>query len=82
MTPFSRDMREPVEAAACTLTALTEALAKLNSLAPMLKKSLVEACADCVIHDGRVLPAEGELLQAIAMELDCPVPPLAPAAGA
>jgi hypothetical protein len=35
-----------------------------------------------VIHDGRVLPAEGELLQAIAMELDCPVPPLAPAAGA
>jgi hypothetical protein len=82
MTPFSREHREPAAPAECTLAALTAALGKLNSLAPLLKKSLVEACADCVVHDGRVLPAEAELLQAVAMELDCPMPPLVPAARA
>jgi hypothetical protein len=76
MTPFSREAREPQEAAACTLAALTAALDKLNELAPMLKKSLIEACADCVIHDGKVLPGEAELLQAVALKLDCPMPPL------
>jgi Zn-dependent protease with chaperone function len=80
MAPFSRESREPTEAAACSLAALTAALAKLNHLAPLLKKSLVEACADCVSHDNKVLPAEAELLQAVALELDCPMPPLVAAA--
>jgi Zn-dependent protease with chaperone function len=76
MAPFDRESREALETSACSLTALTEALAKLNHLAPLLKKSVVEACADCVSHDNRVLPAEAELLQAVALELDCPMPPL------
>jgi Zn-dependent protease with chaperone function len=80
MATFDRESREVLDTAACSLTALTGALVKLNHLAPLLKKSLVEACADCVSHDGRVLPAEAELLQAIALELDCPMPPLVAAA--
>lgn len=80
MATFDRESRDVLDTAACSLTALTGALVKLNHVAPLLKKSLVEACADCVSHDGRVLPAEAELLQAIALELDCPMPPLVAAA--
>jgi hypothetical protein len=63
-------------AAACTLKQLQAALGKLAQLSPLLKRSVVEACADCVIRDGRVLPVEAELLQALAVTLDCPMPPL------
>ena len=60
----------------CSLTEVNDALAKLNLLSPILKKTVIEACADCVLHDGKILPAESELLQAIAASLDCPMPPL------
>ncbi len=77
MAQFTRDPGPMSAPGQCTLAALRQALGKLAQLAPMLKKPLVEACADCVIHDGRVLPAEAELLQAVAVTLDCPMPPLA-----
>lgn len=73
---FSRDATEPEAKAKCSLRALNDALHKLNLLAPLLKKSVIEACTDCVIHDGKVLPGEAELLQAVAVVLDCPMPPL------
>jgi hypothetical protein len=60
----------------CTLTAISNALHELNLVSPLLKKTVIEACADCVIHDGRVLPVEAELLQAIAVSIDCPMPPI------
>ena len=60
----------------CTLAVISSALHELNLLSPLLKKTVIEACADCVIHDGRVLPAEAELLQAISVSLDCPMPPI------
>lgn len=60
----------------CTLTAISSALHELNLLSPLLKKTVIEACADCVIHDGKVSPVEAELLQAIAVSLDCPMPPI------
>ncbi len=55
---------------------LDGALERLASLAPLLKKRLLEACADCVVADGEVAVAEAELLRAIADRLDCPLPPL------
>ncbi len=76
MAQFVREPGVPLPAAKCTFPALEAALRKLEQLAPMLKKSVVEACADCVINDGKVLPAEAELLQAVAVALDCPMPPL------
>jgi len=60
----------------CKLNAITAALKKLNLLSHMLKQNVIESFADCVIHDGKVMPAEAELLQAIAVSLDCPMPPL------
>jgi Zn-dependent protease with chaperone function len=77
MAQFRREAGEPVGVAGCTLNALQSALGKLDQLSPLLKKSVVEACADCVIRDGKVTPSEAELLQALAVTLDCPLPPLA-----
>jgi hypothetical protein len=58
---------------------LEAALARLDGATAPLVARLIEACAACVLHDGRVLPAEGELVRAIAATLGAPVPPLVPA---
>jgi Zn-dependent protease with chaperone function len=55
---------------------LEAALARLETAAPALQARLLEACAACVVTDGRVLPAEGELLRAIAASFGVPVPPI------
>lgn len=60
----------------CTLDALERALGQLEALSPLLKEGVIRAAADCVIHDGRVTAGEAELLQVLAVSLDCPLPPL------
>ncbi len=82
MASFGHQQMEPSDARACTPAALTGALRKLNQLSPLLKRTLITACADCVLHDGRVLPSEAELLRATALSLGCPMPPLTPPAPA
>ena len=57
---------------------LSEVLNKLSLLSPLVKQTVISACADCVLHDGKVMPAEAELLRATALTLDCPMPPLVP----
>jgi Zn-dependent protease with chaperone function/uncharacterized tellurite resistance protein B-like protein len=61
---------------------LEAALARLDGASPPLKARLIEACAAAALSDGRVRPAEGELVRAVAASLGVPVPPLVPAAGA
>jgi hypothetical protein len=39
---------------------------------------VLEAAAACVSTDGRVTPAEGELLRLTADALGCPLPPILP----
>ena len=55
---------------------LEAALDRLDGAVPRLKAQLVGACAAAVLVDGCVVPAEGELLRAIAASLGVPVPPL------
>ena len=55
---------------------LTEVFEKLSHLSPLVKQSVITACADCVLHDGKVLPSEAELLRATSLSLDCPMPPI------
>ncbi len=62
----------------CRAGALSRALGRLAQLSPLLKPALIEACADCVLHDGRILPVEAELMRAVSATLDCPMPPLLP----
>lgn len=60
----------------CKPKAITAVLNKLSLLSPLLKKSVIEACADAIVEDGIVMPAEAELLRALSESLDCPMPPL------
>lgn len=55
---------------------LNEALDELTALKPLQKPALLQACANCITADGKLLPIEVELLRAIAATIDCPVPPL------
>ena len=48
-------------------------LGRMNSAG---SKSLVQALAKTVSHDGKVTAAEAELLRAICASLDCPLPPI------
>lgn len=60
---------------------LDAALDRLDGAVPPLKARVVEACARAVLHDGRALASERELLRAVAASLGVPVPPfLAPEA--
>jgi Zn-dependent protease with chaperone function len=58
------------------LGALDRALDELASAAPLVKRSVLEACAACIGADGRVTVEEGELLRVISDALACPMPPL------
>lgn len=53
-------------------------LNRLADAAPAVQRRLLEAAAACVSTDGRVTPAEGELLRLTADALGCPLPPILP----
>jgi hypothetical protein len=62
----------------CGLGPLDGALDELVQATPELKRQVLQACAEYVAADGRVVVAEAELLRAIADALACPMPPLLP----
>jgi Zn-dependent protease with chaperone function len=55
---------------------LDKSLKKLNQLAPLLKKPLMQTLAEIVIQDGKITNAEIELIRSVGIYLECPVPPL------
>jgi Zn-dependent protease with chaperone function len=61
-----------------SIKSISRALNQLNLLSFLLKKSVLEACADTILDDGIIMPAEAELLRAVAETLGCPMPPLLP----
>ncbi len=56
------------------------ALDRLSLCAPAIKRTVVDACAHCVMGDGVVTVEEAELLRAICDVLDAPLPPFIPEA--
>lgn len=48
---------------------------RLHLASPKLKQALVDACAHTVLLDNQVTNSEADLLRAIAMTLDCLIPP-------
>jgi len=76
MTTFSISPETLLPVSEISADKITQALNELNLLSPMLKKSIIDACADCVLDDGIIMPAEAELLRAISSSLDSPMPPL------
>jgi hypothetical protein len=59
-----------------SVTQLRRALVTLNSLSPLLKPGIIDACGHCVMADGKVNTSEYELIRLVADQLDCPMPPL------
>lgn len=55
-------------------------LKKLKSLAPMLKRTLMDVCGDIVLHDGIVHHSEYETLRLMSLVMACPMPLLPKAA--
>jgi len=76
LSTFLFDQQHAFKPESVSVEALGQALHKLAGLSPLLKRSVLEACTDCVLHDGKVSAAEAELLQLVAERLDCPLPRL------
>ena len=55
---------------------IKQSLMRLNQLSPLLKRNVIQACADIAIEDGSIKPTEAELLRAVSESLNCPMPPL------
>jgi Zn-dependent protease with chaperone function/uncharacterized tellurite resistance protein B-like protein len=55
---------------------LQQALESLNRLVPILKKPLMQTLVELVMVDKKLNVNEGELLRAIAEQLNCPIPAL------
>ncbi len=75
-TSFMLDDREVLEKQAITPTTIRTALERLGRLTPLLKKNIIEACADIAMHDRTLHAVEADFLRMIAESLDCPIPPL------
>jgi Zn-dependent protease with chaperone function len=59
----------------CNLLDLRQSLEKLRRVSPKLKQGIVDACAHTVMVDNRITLKEADLLRAIVILLDCPMPP-------
>lgn len=55
---------------------LDKALDTLTHARFGVKRQMLNTCATAVAHDGEVNDDEGELIRAVAVTLDCPMPPL------
>jgi len=72
-----KSLGQPVsrlDAGAVSLRAISDALDVLASASPTLKRTVMDACAACVLADGTIATEETELLRAIADTMDIPMP--------
>jgi len=59
-----------------SVDALNAAIDELELLKAPIKKRFLQACVNCISHDGKVTIQAYELTRAIASCLDCPMPPI------
>lgn len=59
----------------CGAARLRQAFATLEAASPQIKRRLLLAARECLVHDGIVTAEEIELFRAIAAAVDVPVPP-------
>ncbi|MEH2149252.1 M48 family metallopeptidase [Nostoc sp.] len=73
--PKAGEQEKPEIPLTCNFTELKKSIERLRLATPKLKQAIVDACAHTVLLDNKVTPSEADLLRAIAMTLDCPIPP-------
>ena len=64
-----------VPATECGMAALEKAFEKLEGASLQIKRRLLAACLQCLLHDEVVKGEEVELFRAVADAIGCPVPP-------
>jgi hypothetical protein len=69
-----------LDAGQCSLAEVQSALKKLATCSLPVKKRVLSTATLCIVSDGLVSVAEAELLRAVAVSLDCPLPPVIPGA--
>jgi Zn-dependent protease with chaperone function len=65
------------DAARLSLDQVLAALTRLNKVAPLAKPALIKGCVAAVRRAEGIRVQEAELLRAVAVAIDCPLPPLA-----
>jgi len=78
--PGASKLNPPKEPMAASLNAVSQSLKTLEQASPQLKRQIIDACAHTVLADGNVSRLEAELLRAVVIALDCPMPPFLEAA--
>ncbi|MBW4426327.1 MAG: M48 family metallopeptidase [Nostoc desertorum CM1-VF14] len=73
--PKAGEQEKPDTPPSCNFTELKKSIERLRLASPKLKQAIVDACAHTVLLDNKVTSSEADLLRAIAMTLDCPIPP-------
>lgn len=68
-------LQKPFAPLKCNFSQLKKSIENLRQTTPKLKQAVVEACAHTVLIDNKITHQEKDLLRAIAMTLDCPIPP-------
>lgn len=76
MAGFVSKGAKPELLAEVSVSRLRQALLTLNSLSPLLKPGVIDACSHCIMADGKISTSEYELVRLVADQLDCPMPPL------
>ncbi len=59
----------------CGLSSMDKAIEKLNRMSATEKRSLINACARTIDHDGKTTDVEIQILRGIASALSCPLGP-------
>lgn len=78
--PGASKLNPPKQPMAASLSAVSQSLKTLEQASPQLKRQVIDACAHTVLADGNVSRLEAELLRAVVIALDCPIPPFLEAA--
>ncbi|MEO1431616.1 MAG: M48 family metallopeptidase [Cyanobacteria bacterium J06633_8] len=73
--PSATEQENPKAPLKCNFSDVKKSIANLSQATPKLKQAVVDACAHTVLIDNKVTAQERDLLRAIAMTLDCPIPP-------
>ncbi|MCC5656573.1 M48 family metallopeptidase [Nostoc sp. XA010] len=73
--PKAGEQEKPDMPLTCNFTELKKSIERLRLASPKLKQAIVDTCAHTVLLDNKVTQSEADLLRAIAMTLDCPIPP-------
>ena len=59
----------------CRSAQLPEVIDRLSRLGPKVKKSLIAAAFQSLVHDGQITMKEAEFFRLLVYSLDCPLPP-------